>query len=453
MFPRAGRRPRAAPILSIIYLNNAATTYPKPMAVVDAVRAALMAPPAEPGRSGSGVDPTRACREALAELFGVVESRRVILTPSATYALNLVIYGQLLSRPGSHVVTTVLEHNSVLRPLAHLRRSHGIATTYLEPLTDGRVDPASLLEAVRPETQLIAVTQASNVTGCIQPVEEIARLAADLHIPFLIDASQSAGAVPLEHGGLPGRIFIAAAGHKGLFGPMGTGALIVPDDELAQVMVGGTGVQSDNPLHPNELPIRYEAGTMNLPGIAGLTAGVRFVLARGVESLGQHRHELIRLLRGQLRTIDGCRLSPLAEDDGRAGIVSFTLNGWKPDDLGFALRDSFDIETRTGLHCAPLIHRSLGALPDGSVRASAGRLSGGSRRPAPRALQLHHRAGPRDGTPQPDLGRGDAGRRRDADADPGRRDDGPRDPGHDHGLSGPYPFSRRAAEAQRVLGP
>jgi cysteine desulfurase / selenocysteine lyase len=354
----------------MIYLNNAATTYPKPAVVVDAVRAALMAPPAEPGRSGSGTDPTHACREALAELFGVAEPRRVILTPSATYALNLVIYGQLLSCPGTHVATTVLEHNSVLRPLAHLRRNHGIAATHLEPLADGRIDPSSLLEAVRPETRLIAVTHASNVTGCVQPVEEIAQLAADLHIPLLIDASQSAGAVPLDHGRLPGRVFVAVAGHKGLFGPMGTGTLIVPDDELAQIIVGGTGVQSDNPLHPSELPIRYEAGTMNLPGIAGLTAGVRFVLARGVENLGQHRDELIRLLRGRLRTIDSCRLSPLAREDGRAGVVSFTLKGWKPNDLGFALRDSFEIETRTGLHCAPLIHRSLGAMPDGSVRAS-----------------------------------------------------------------------------------
>jgi cysteine desulfurase / selenocysteine lyase len=354
----------------MIYLNNAATTFPKPQTVVNAVHAALIAPPVEPGRAGGDVDPTRGCRETLADLFGVAEPRRVILTPSATHALNLVIYGRLLSRPGSHVVTTTLEHNSILRPLAHLRRNHGIRVTHLEPASDGRVDPAGLLEAARSDTRLIAVTHASNVTGCVQPVEDIALIAAEMGIPLLIDASQSAGSIPLDHGRLPGRVFVAAAGHKGLFGPMGTGVLIVPDERLAQVFVGGTGVQSDNPLHPSELPLRYEAGTMNLPGIAGLTAGVRFVQDRGVDNLGRHRHRLIHRLRNRLRSIDGCRLSPLANDDGRAGIVSLTLEGGKPDELGFALQASFDIETRIGLHCAPLVHRSLGTLPDGSVRAS-----------------------------------------------------------------------------------
>ena len=242
--------------------------------------------------------------------------------------------------------------------------------THVEPEVDGRIDAANLLAAARPDTQLVAVTQASNVTGCVQPVEEIARLAADLEIPLLIDASQSAGAIGLDHGRLPGRVFVVAAGHKGLFGPTGTGVLIVPDDGLEQVVVGGTGVQSESPLHPAGLPIRYEAGTMNLPGIAGLTAGVRFVRDRGVEALGRQRHELVRSLRARLRRVAGCRLSPLAGEDGRSGIVSFTLDGWKAEDLGFALRESFDVETRSGLHCAPLVHRALGTLPDGNVRAS-----------------------------------------------------------------------------------
>ena len=188
-----------------IYFNNAATTFPKPATVIKAVESCLSKPPAEPGRTGRDADPTAACRQELAALFGVSDPRQVIITPSATYAINLVIRGHLLDRPQAHVITTVLEHNSVLRPLKHLELDRQIELTHVEPEADGRVDPRGMLTWIRPQTQLIAVTQASNVTGCIQPVEEIAAIAADAEIPLLIDASQSAGAIPLDYGRLPGR--------------------------------------------------------------------------------------------------------------------------------------------------------------------------------------------------------------------------------------------------------
>ena len=353
-----------------IYFNNAATTFPKPAAVVDAVNSCLASPPAEPGRSSNGVDPTRDCRRELASLFNVADPRQVILTPSATYAINMVIRGHLLAPPQSHVITTVLEHNSVLRPLQHLEHDQRIELTYIAPEADGRVDPQEILATIRPDTRLIVVTHASNVTGCIQPVEEIARTAADAGIPFLIDASQSAGAAPLDYGRLPGRVFVAFAGHKGLFGPSGIGGLIVPDGRLPQTFVGGTGVQSEKLLHPASLPIRHEAGTMNLPGIAGLTAGVRFVQEQGVDSLGRRRHVLVEMLRDKLSQFPQCRLSPLANGDGRAGIVSFTHDRWSVEDLGFVLSESFGIETRNGLHCAPMVHRHLGTAPHGSIRIS-----------------------------------------------------------------------------------
>ncbi len=352
------------------YLNNAATTFPKPAEVIEAVRESLESPPVEPGRSGGGEDPTRACRNELAGLFNVRQPSQVVLTPSATYALNLVIRGLLLGQTDGHCLTTVLEHNSVLRPLEHLRRNRWLRLTHVEPRLDGRLDPNDLIGFVREDTRLIAVTQASNVTGCVQPVAEIARMAAEWEIPLLVDASQSAGAVGLDYESLPGRVFVAFAGHKGLFGPTGTGGLIVPDDALSQTFVGGTGVQSENSLHPGELPIRHEAGTMNLPGIAGLTAGVRFVRERGVDELGRHRNELVRHIRDRLDRLPGIRLSPLAGDDGRAGIVSFTLQGWAPEELGYLLEESFGIETRSGLHCAPQIHGNLGTSPAGSVRVS-----------------------------------------------------------------------------------
>ncbi|MBN1908606.1 MAG: aminotransferase class V-fold PLP-dependent enzyme [Pirellulales bacterium] len=354
----------------ITYLNNAATTFPKPPEVIEAVRACLERPPGEPGRSGGGEDPTQACRQALAELFHVPNASQVILTPSATYSLNQVIFGLLQDEPGAHVVTSTLEHNSVLRPLEHLRRRQGTVVTHLEPGADGTLDPSELLSTVREDTRLIAVTQASNVTGCVQPIEVFSQFAADAQIPLLIDASQGAGAVELDYGALPGRVFVAFAGHKGLFGPTGVGGLIMPDDRLPQTFVGGTGVQSENPMHPTELPLRHEAGTMNLPGIAGLTAGVNFVRRRGIDELGRQRAELVRTIRHRLEPLPGVRLSPLAHDDGRAGIVSFTLAGWPTEELGYLLQESYGIEIRSGLHCAPKVHAGMGTSSGGSIRVS-----------------------------------------------------------------------------------
>jgi selenocysteine lyase/cysteine desulfurase len=274
------------------------------------------------------------------------------------------------SLQAGHCLTTTLEHNSVLRPVEHLRQSQGLAVTHVEPQSDGRLDVNELLAAAREDTRLIAVTQASNVTGCVQPVEQIASMAAEMDVPLLVDISQSAGAIELDYRSLPGRVFAAFAGHKGLFGPMGVGGLIVPDDRMPQTFVGGTGVQSENPLHPTELPIRYEAGTMNLPGIAGLTAGVQYAKKRGVTQLGRHRNDLVHSLRHRLDQVPGIWLSPLAGDDGRAGIVSFTLRGWPSEGLGYLLQESFGIVTRSGLHCAPKIHRSLGTSSEGMLRVS-----------------------------------------------------------------------------------
>ena len=291
-----------------IYFNNAATTFPKPPSVLVEMDRAMREPPAEPGRGPGGQDPTTSCRERLALLFDVPDPRHVILTPSATYASNLVLHGLLRGRPRSvsatpHVVTTDLEHNSILLPLEHLCDEGCITVSHVCPGADGRVYPQDVQEQVNSHTALIAVTHMSNVTGAIQPLEELAELAAARGVPLLIDAAQSAGAVPLSWKGLPGRAFVVFAGHKGLFGPSGTGGLIVPDAHLPPSFVGGTGVLSESRLQPERLPLRYEAGTPNLPGIAGLTEGVRFVLDRGVLQLGQARSELVRALRAGLRRL------------------------------------------------------------------------------------------------------------------------------------------------------
>ncbi len=357
--------------MSAIYLNNAATSFPKPAPVVEEVSRWLQEPPADPGRDSTGSqDPRTACRVELAALFGVADPNRIVLLPSATHALNLVI--QTLLVPHSHVVTTMLEHTSVLRPIAHRQRDCGVRVTYVSPDRSGQVSPEAIAGAIAPDTRLVVVTHASNVTGSIQPVEEIADLTAGAHVPLLIDASQSAGAIPLTHRCLPGQVYIAFAGHKGLLGLPGTGGLVLAEGDLPQLIVGGTGVRSESLLHPPELPLRHEAGTPNLPGIVALLAGVRAVRARGVEAEGAHRHRLVTLLRSRLETLKGVRLLPLARNDGRAGIVSFTLGGWVPEEVGYALQTSFGITTRSGLHCAPLIHQVYGTAPLGTVRASVG---------------------------------------------------------------------------------
>ena len=353
-----------------IYLNNAATSYPKPREVIEAVTKSLIEPPVEVGKSMNGIDHAIECRNELSALFNVADPSHVILTSSATLAMNQIILGHLQNISAGHVVTTTLEHNSVLRPLEHLRRNRGLQISFVEPEADGSVHPEEIAAAIRNDTRLIAVTHASNVTGSIQPVEKIARICSAADVPFLIDASQSAGAVELDYQKLPGQVYIVFTGHKALYGPTGTGGMIIPNDRMDQIIVGGTGVNDENPFHPPWLPLRYEAGTANLCGIAGLNAGVRHVNEKGVINLGHYRHLLVQSLRSALEKIEGIRLTPLARNDGRTGIVSFTHENAKPEEISYMLLETFGIETCSGLHGAPLIHRSLSTKTGGTVRVS-----------------------------------------------------------------------------------
>lgn len=358
--------------MTAIYLNNAATSFPKPPAVVEAVNRWLIEPPVDSGRDTShGQDPRAVCRAELAALLGVDDPRYVVLLPSATHGLNLVI--QSLLSEGGHCVTTMLEHNSVLRPIAHRQQDYGVQATFVHPDTSGRVSAAAVRAALMPATRLVVVTHASNVTGSIQPISTIAEVAAEAGVPLLVDAAQSAGTVPLAHRDLPGVVYIAFAGHKALLGPPGTGGLVLATQGmLRQHIVGGTGVRSESLSHPEALPLRHEAGTPNLCGIVGLLAGVRAVRARGVKAEGCRRHRLVARLRAGLSGVRTVRVLPLVGDDGRAGVVSFAVDGWDPEQVGFVLRQSFDIITRSGLHCAPLAHKVFDTSPLGTIRASVG---------------------------------------------------------------------------------
>ena len=356
--------------MSFVYLNHAATSFPKPPEVLDAVAAALASPPADPGRGGLDSDTVEICRRRIAELFGLRRPEAVSIQPSATHALNAAILGLL--EDGGHAVTTPLEHTSVLRPLHHLAAHHEVACDFVEPRADGRLEPLDIARAVIPSTRLVVVCHAANSTGVVQPVEEIADAVAGAGVALLVDASQTAGVVGLRMNDLAGRVLVAVAGHKSLLGPAGTGALLLADDDLPQTVFGGTGVRSESLDHPAELPLRHEAGTPNLPAIAGLSAGLEVVRARGIDEEAAKRNRLVHRLRQRLAAIPEVWLAPLARDDGRAGVVAFNVANWRSEDLAFALHSAFSIVTRGGLHCAPLAHRFLGLFPEGTLRASFG---------------------------------------------------------------------------------
>ena len=358
-----------------IYLDNAATSFPKPEQVYRAVEHALREIGVAPGRGGyeRGIAAARLvfeAREALALLFAVADASRLIFTHSATEALNLAIQGFL--RPGDHVVTTSMEHNSLARPL-QLAVGRGVEVTRVAADGDGYVTGEAIAAALRPHTRLVAMTHCSNVTGAVQPVGEVGRLTRRAGIALLVDAAQSAGSIPIDVKEM-GIDLLAAPGHKGLFGPQGTGILYVGEGiELQPLLVGGTGGQSSELEQPALLPERYESGTLNTPGIAGLKAGVEFIRETGLAAIARREQALLSQLVEGLRAIPGIRLySGGSSGRPRGAVVSFTLAGKDPATVGFRLDREYDISVRVGLHCAPLAHKSIGTYPAGTIRVSPG---------------------------------------------------------------------------------
>lgn len=368
----------------MIYLDNAATSYPKPEIVYGGMEAFARCAGGNPGRAGyrlaveaeAMIDETR---RLLARLFGARRPERIVFTLNATDALNMAIKGVL--RPGDHVITSELEHNSVNRPLNRLERNGRISLTRLEVGADHVLDPQAVASAWQPTTRLVAMTQASNVTGTIQPVEEVGHIVSERDGLLLVDAAQSAGVVPIDVAAA-GIDLLAFTGHKGLLGPTGTGGLVVGERvDPAPWREGGTGGDSADPLQPEELPYRLEGGTPNVFGLAGLREGVRIVLEEGVEAIGRRERDLVGLLLRRLLTPD--RFQFYGADDaflrqggeGRVALMSFNLAGFGPAELAALLDEHFDIAARAGLDCAPYAHRHLGTFPDGAVRLSAGYLT------------------------------------------------------------------------------
>lgn len=356
-----------------IYFDNAATSSPKPQSVMEAVRRALTQFNANPGRSGhrASLEAGRAVqqtREKLQAFLGAEEASGVIFTFNCTDSLNLAIKGSLSL--GDHVISTQLEHNSVLRPLSELAQRRRIELTLLSPRPDGFIDPEDVRSAIKSNTRLIAVTHASNVTGAIQPVAAIGQLAQEKGIRYLIDGAQALGGMPVNVRALDCDLY-AFPGHKSLLGPQGTGGLYIrPGVQLRTLREGGTGSSSDSMLQPKEMPERYESGTVNTPGIAGLGAGIDYVSAN-LSQIMSHERELTQALYEGLSKIGGVEIYSPEEEAARAGIVSFNLGDLSSSQTADALAQE-EIAVRGGLHCAPGAHEFLGTLRRGAVRASVG---------------------------------------------------------------------------------
>lgn len=361
-----------------LYLDNAATSWPKPNTVYEAVDQYQRQLGAAAGRGAyqSAQQAQRLVAEtraAYARLLGISDPRQLAFTANGTASLNLAIHGLLC--PNDHVVTTVCEHNSVLRPL-HWHATHNdVKVTYVGCDHCGYVDPTAIAEAITPTTKLIAVTHASNVTGAIQPIAEIAEIAHDADALLLVDAAQTAGCVPLnvEHLDID---LLACGGHKGLLGPLGSGLLYIRpgvEDRMRASIQGGTGVKSSSSIQPEQLPEKFEAGNLNLPAIAGLGAAAKFIEEETVENLQRHHQELTAHLLTGLAEIPGVTVYGPTADQPRVGVVSCAIDGYDPQEFAAALDASCEIECRAGLHCAPRIHKALGSAEQGGlVRFSPG---------------------------------------------------------------------------------
>ncbi len=353
----------------MIYLDNAATSWPKPESVYRAMDEFARQFAGNPGRSGHRMaveseKRVQGCREALARLLHAEHADRVILTLNATDALNIALKGLL--RKGDHVITSHIEHNSINRPLARLAAEGFLTYDKAPSEPDGSVATSSIQKLIRKNTKLIAITHCSNVLGVVNPIEEYAKLG----VRTLIDASQSVGVIPLDVRSFD---LVAFPGHKNLFGPMGTGALYVKTGvDLDFFREGGSGFKAEEERHPTEMPFRLEGGTPNAHGFAGLLAGIEFVEKEGVEKIGRHERELALAFADGLRdnkkvTVYSCRTP-----ERSLGPVSLRIAGLEPAEVGRIMDENYGIACRPGLHCAPGTHKFLGTSPTGTVRFSFG---------------------------------------------------------------------------------
>jgi cysteine desulfurase family protein len=356
----------------MIYLDNAATTYPKPPEVYVAVEHTLREVGANPGRGAyrlarEASELVSQARARLARLFSIADAQQIVFTANATESINVVLKGWL--RPGDRVVISSLEHNAVIRPL-HRLAAQGVQVVQVECGSAGQLDPEEVRRHLDPPPRLVAIVHASNVNGALLPVAEVAGFCREAGAPLLLDAAQTAGVQPIDVDGWQLGM-LACSGHKGLLGPPGVGVLYIhPDLDVAPLREGGTGSRSEEAGQPDFRPDRYECGTLNLPGIAGLAAGVDFITKQGIETIRAHELALADLIQEGLAEI---RHVTIHRPEVRGtGVVSFNVHHLNAADVAYLLDAGFDIAVRAGLHCAPMAHRTLGTFPEGTVRVAPG---------------------------------------------------------------------------------
>ncbi|KHL96136.1 cysteine desulfurase [Paenibacillus sp. IHB B 3415] len=359
----------------LVYLDHAATSWPKPPAVAAAMMDALEHSGANAGRGnhslaiGTGRVLVRA-RALLAQLFAVSNAQNIAFTHNTTMGLNMAIKGTL--QPGDHVISTMTEHNSVRRPLEYLRRTIGIEVDYLQVDGAGQVDLLELQKSFRHNTRMVVCNHSSNLLGSILPLGIIGDMAKSHGAVFLVDAAQSAGSLDINVPEMNIDL-LAFPGHKGLLGPQGTGGLYIsPHLDLEPLMHGGTGSQSENSDQPMVRPDRYEAGTQNAVGVAGLLAGVKEILAMGTERIHMQEWELTQRLMEGLAFIPGIRILGPGLGIQRSGIVAFVVEGQESAHIAHRLDREYNIAVRAGMHCTPLAHKAADTLESGAVRASVG---------------------------------------------------------------------------------
>lgn len=359
----------------MIYLDNAATSFPKPEAVYQALDAFARHDLANPGRAGHkmALAAERAlddCRHLLNQFFHGEGPERFIFTLNCTDALNMAFKGVL--KEGDHVITTDLEHNSVSRPLRAMELAGKITLTRIAADRGGTVDPDVIKKAITPKTRLIAQTHASNVLGTVQPIEAIGKIAREGEVLFLVDGAQTAGVIPIDIQAMNIDL-LAFPGHKSLLGPTGTGALYVgPGAIVGAWREGGTGGDSSSETQPREYPYFLEGGTPNVLGVAGLAAGIKHVTEQGLAKIHKHEVELLEHLCKRLDEIGGYEIFAHRDWSKRVGTMSIRSEALPAAEIGGILDQAFEIAIRPGLHCAPYIHRSIGTFPDGAVRVSPG---------------------------------------------------------------------------------
>ncbi len=362
--------------MNSIYLDNAATSFPKPPAVAAAMTRYLTDVGASVNRGvyASAQDAgmtTLLLRESLCRLFRHGDPTHCILTSGNTMGLNMVLRGWL--RPGDHCLTSSMEHNAVMRPLQDLAEQ-GVSFDRIPCDRDGRLDPADILPLLRPNTRLVALAHASNVGGAIQDIPGAAKICQEHGVPLLLDAAQTAGHWEIDFEGW-GLAALSVPGHKGLMGPSGMGALLLSPEfakNLRPIITGGTGSASDSEHQPAYMPDRFESGTPNLPGIYGLQAAIEFILETGVETLRRREEALTAQFLNGLRDIPHIRLAGPWGLENRAGVISVDFLEQDNAEAAFRLEQDYGILTRCGLHCAPSAHKTLGTFPQGTVRFSPG---------------------------------------------------------------------------------